>query len=57
VVHSRDDRRVPAAEARGLAAAIPDSRLLMLPSGNHLLTPDEPAWPIFLSEVETFLAT
>jgi pimeloyl-ACP methyl ester carboxylesterase len=57
VVHSRDDRRVPAAEARGLAAAIPDSRLLMLPSGNHLLTADEPAWPIFLSEVETFLAT
>jgi pimeloyl-ACP methyl ester carboxylesterase len=55
VVHSRGDRRVPIDQARALAAAIPDSRLVILDSGNHLLTADEPAWSHFRDEVDRFL--
>jgi pimeloyl-ACP methyl ester carboxylesterase len=44
-IHSRRDARVPAAEAGELAALVPDSRLVLLESPNHLLTADEPAWP------------
>ena len=39
-----------------LAALIPDSRLVALASNNHLLTETEPAWPVFCSEVDSFLA-
>jgi hypothetical protein len=35
---------------------IPDSRLVALDSNNHLLTAAEPAWQVFLTEVERFLA-
>lgn len=56
VVHSRGDVRVPEAQARELAAAIPDSRLVLLSSRNHLLTAGEPAWPLFLAELDRFLA-
>ena len=56
VVHSRGDRRVPPSQGRELASSIPDGRLLMLDSPNHLLTHDEPAWPVFLDELEGFLA-
>jgi pimeloyl-ACP methyl ester carboxylesterase len=56
VVQSRGDLRVPADQARELAATIPDSRLVLLDSRNHLLTGDEPAWPVFLAELEEFLA-
>jgi len=53
---SRDELRVPLEEGRRLAAAIPDSRFVTLDSANHILLADEPAWPRFLDEVETFLA-
>ncbi|WP_432838427.1 alpha/beta fold hydrolase [Dactylosporangium sp. CA-092794] len=56
ILHSRDDARVPAAQASELAALIPDSRLVMLDSRNHLLTAAEPAWPEFLSHIDAFLA-
>ncbi|MGB3733670.1 MAG: alpha/beta fold hydrolase [Ilumatobacter sp.] len=56
IIHSRDEVRVPTSSARELASLIPDSRLCMLPSRNHLLLDDEPAWPMFLDEVERFLA-
>jgi len=56
IVHSRDDLRVPAAQAGEMAALIPDSRLVLLDSRNHLLTADEPAWPEFLHQVRDFLA-
>lgn len=56
VVQSRGDLRVPADEAKELASTIPDSRLVMLDGRNHLLTADEPAWPVFLAELEDFLA-
>jgi pimeloyl-ACP methyl ester carboxylesterase len=56
VVHARDDLRVPGSQARELAARIPDARLLVLGSRNHILTADEPAWRVFLAEATEFLA-
>jgi pimeloyl-ACP methyl ester carboxylesterase len=56
VVHSRDDMRVPRSQARELVGLIPDSRLVMLGSRNHILMADEPAWPAFLAELRAFLA-
>jgi len=55
VLHSRDERRVPLSSARDLASMIPDAQLVSLPSRNHLLL-DEPAWPVFLAEIDRFLA-
>ncbi|MDH2387881.1 alpha/beta fold hydrolase [Streptomyces sp. HNM0663] len=56
IIHSRDDARVPASQASELAALIPDSRLALLKSRNHLLTAFEPAWDEFLSHIDAFLA-
>ena len=56
ILHSRGDLRVPRAQARELAALIPDSELRFLNSRNHILTAGEPAWPAFLTEVDRFLA-
>jgi pimeloyl-ACP methyl ester carboxylesterase/DNA-binding winged helix-turn-helix (wHTH) protein len=55
IVHSRGDRRVPESQARELAAQIPGSKLVLLNSRNHILTAEEPAWQVFIDEVETFL--
>ena len=55
VMHARDDHRVPVSSARELAAVIPDSRLVLLPGRNHILTRAEPAWPLFLAELDRFL--
>ena len=57
VLHARDDRVVAVDEGRLLAALIPDARLVLLESANHLLLADEPAWARFLSEVRAFLGT
>lgn len=57
VIHVRDDHRVPWAAAREMATLIPGSRLVTLPGENHLLTGSEPAWPMFLSELDRFLGT
>ncbi|HEX6246314.1 MAG TPA: alpha/beta fold hydrolase [Nocardioidaceae bacterium] len=56
VLHARDDRRPPFDQGRLLASLIPDSRFVALESSNHILLADEPAWPVFLAEVEAFLA-
>ncbi|WP_435218402.1 alpha/beta fold hydrolase [Streptomyces sp. bgisy034] len=56
IVHSRDETRVPVSQALELTALIPDSRLVLLDSRNHLLTASEPSWDDFLSHVGTFLA-
>jgi pimeloyl-ACP methyl ester carboxylesterase/DNA-binding winged helix-turn-helix (wHTH) protein len=56
ILHSRDDHRQPLRAAEELAALIPDSRLVALNSNNHLLTAAEPAWQVFLDEVDSFLA-
>ncbi|MEV1067050.1 alpha/beta fold hydrolase [Streptomyces sp. NPDC050263] len=56
IVHARDDARVPVAQALELASLIPDSRLVLLESRNHLFTADDPAWPTFISHLDSFLA-
>ncbi len=55
IVHARDDRRVPTSQARELAALIPDSRVHLLDSGNHIVMADEPAWPELVQELDEFL--
>jgi pimeloyl-ACP methyl ester carboxylesterase/DNA-binding winged helix-turn-helix (wHTH) protein len=56
IMHSRDDHRVPLRFGEELASLIPDSRLVALTSNNHLLTASEPAWQVFRTELDTFLA-
>lgn len=56
VLHARHDQRPPFEQGRLLATLIPGSRFIALESCNHILLADEPAWPIFLTEVEAFLA-
>ncbi len=56
ILHARDDRRQPLSGARELAALIPGSRLVPLQSRNHILTSGEPAWQVFLREIDAFLA-
>lgn len=56
ILHSRDDVRVPADQARELASLIPNSRLVLLDSASHLIGEDEPAWPEFLAHIDGFLA-
>jgi DNA-binding CsgD family transcriptional regulator len=54
VLHAREDALVPLSEGRLLATLIPGARLIPLESRNHILLPDEPAWPAFLSELRDF---
>ncbi|MDW8808288.1 alpha/beta fold hydrolase [Streptomyces scabiei] len=56
IIHSRDDARVPVAQALELATLIPDSRLVLLEGRNHLFTADDPAWPTFLTHLYNFLS-
>jgi pimeloyl-ACP methyl ester carboxylesterase len=56
ILHGRDDMRVPLVNAREVASLIPGSRLVPLDSRNHILTAREPAWPVFVDELERFLA-
>jgi pimeloyl-ACP methyl ester carboxylesterase len=55
MLHSRDDHRQPLSQAKELAALIPGCRLVPLPSRNHIITDFEPAWPVFLRELDRFL--
>jgi pimeloyl-ACP methyl ester carboxylesterase/DNA-binding CsgD family transcriptional regulator len=54
VAHARGDASVPFEQGRLLASLIPNARLLPLVSKNHLLLPDDPAWPVFLAELCEF---
>jgi len=54
VLHSLRDLRVPFAEGRLIASAIPGARFVPIDSGNHLLL-DEPGWAHWLAEVRSFL--
>lgn len=54
-VHARGDLRQPLGEAKHLAAAIPGSELIALPSRNHILLEDEPSWPLALHAIESFV--
>ena len=55
VIHCDRDRAVPAEKGRLLAAEIPGARYVSLPSANHLMLEDEPAWSLFLDELGLFL--
>jgi class 3 adenylate cyclase/pimeloyl-ACP methyl ester carboxylesterase len=57
VMHARDDARVPFDHGRRLAAGIPGARFVSLPSRNHLILENEPAFQRFLQELRTFLST
>ena len=56
VMHARDDAVVPFDQGRRLAAGIPGARFVSLPSRNHIILEDEPAFPRFLQEIRAFLA-
>ena len=55
VLHARQERMNRFEEGRNLAARIPNARLAALDSANHILLEDEPAWPVFLAEVASFI--
>jgi pimeloyl-ACP methyl ester carboxylesterase len=55
VLHCRGDLVWPLEQGRQLSASIPGSRFVPLDSRNHLLFEDEPAWPVFVEELERFL--
>ncbi len=55
VLHSTRDVRVPFAEGRLIASAIPDARFVPIDSGNHLILEHEPGWARWLAEVTDFL--
>ena len=55
VAHCDGDQVVPAERGRFLAAGIPGARYVSLPSANHLILEEEPAWQIFLDELALFL--
>ena len=55
VLHCDRDRAVPPERGRVLAAEIPGARYVSLPSANHLMLEDEPAWSLFVEEVGLFL--
>jgi DNA-binding NarL/FixJ family response regulator len=56
VLHSRGDQVSDFKKGRYLAATIPGARLVTLESKNHIVLGDEVAWPVFVREVEAFLA-
>jgi pimeloyl-ACP methyl ester carboxylesterase len=56
VMHVRDDRRVPIASGREMAAEIPGAKFVTLPGKNHLMLEQDPGTPIFLEEVRNFLS-
>lgn len=56
VLHSTGDQMNEFAFGRHLASAIRGARLVALDSDNHILLADEPAWAVFVDEVEAFLA-
>ena len=55
VLHSREELQAPFEWGRHVAALIPGARLVPLSSKNHILQENEPAWPVFISEVRKFL--
>ena len=56
VLHSRNESVVPFEHGRMVASHIPDARLVGLDSTNHIILPQEPAWKIFVTEIDRFLS-
>jgi len=55
VLHCDRDLVVPPERGRQLAAEIPGACYVSLPSANHLLLAEEPAWEILLQEFSAFM--
>jgi pimeloyl-ACP methyl ester carboxylesterase/DNA-binding CsgD family transcriptional regulator len=55
-LHARGDGMVRFESALDACSSIPNARLVPLDSSNHILLADEPAWAVFLREVEEFMA-
>ena len=55
VLHSREELQAPFEWGRQVVALRPGARLVHLSSKNHILQKNEPAWPVFISEVRKFL--
>ena len=56
VLHATDDRRVPLEQGQLFADLIPRATFVPLESHNHILLGDEPAWKVFVEEVERFIS-
>ena len=56
VLHSVGDQMNDFECGRLLATRIRGARLVPLPSDNHIVLGDEPAWPVLVEEVRRFLA-
>lgn len=56
ILHARGDACVPFEEGRLLASLIQGARFVPLESRNHVLLPTEPAWAVFLDELNAFLS-
>lgn len=55
VLHAQEDAPVPFEQGRAVASAIPGARFVPLDGRNHILLGDEPAWEVFLAELDGFL--
>jgi len=54
VLHCRDDKVTPYDEGRRLASAIPDARLVTLPSGTHYFPSDKAVTPALVEAIMDF---
>jgi pimeloyl-ACP methyl ester carboxylesterase/DNA-binding winged helix-turn-helix (wHTH) protein len=55
VIHARDDGVQPLEQAYRLATRIPKAEFLMLESRNHVILPDEKAWPVLFDGLWSFV--
>ncbi|MGK6312480.1 alpha/beta fold hydrolase [Neorhizobium sp. DT-125] len=55
VIHARDDGIHPFEQGCRLASGIPDAEFLMLESRNHVILPQEKAWPVLFEAIERFV--
>lgn len=55
ILHAKGDQVAPLEEGRFLARHIPEAELVVLPSDNHILQEDEPAWALFCEQVLAFV--
>jgi len=55
VLHCRDDGIQPLDQGRQLASVIPGAEFVLLESRNHIVLPQEPAWPVLFAAIERFV--
>ncbi len=55
VIHARNDAVQPLDQGRRLASGIPGAEFVLLESRNHVVLPQENAWPLFFENLERFL--